>query len=601
MGSKPQMFVQMRRPHFFRTIARLRPGVSAESAQAAMSTIASQLEREYPDTNIKMGVGVGAFRNWVVGDTGRALVLLLGAVGFLLLIVCANVANLQLGRAARRSREMTIRTALGASRTQLVQQLLIESLVVSLLGGLLGLGLAAAMRAALVMVSPAALPLLSEVRLDSWVILFNIGVSLLVPVLFGILPAYTSSRAGAISDRSHAASAQSRRARGVLITCEIALSVVLVTGAGLLVESLVRLEQVHPGFNPEHVLSFNLQFPGARYPKDEQVVQAVSEIERRLRTNPRIEAEGVTSGMALKGSVWTGDATVEGRAADDYERELRHKSVTPDYFRAMGTPLLRGRMIDEHDGQPKTPPVTLVNDTLARKYFRGADPIGKRIKFGRPTDKDPWTTVIGVVGDEKQDGMAVPVQPEVYVPFVQETQNGVAVVIRSAEDPSAVAAFAREQIRAVDKDLALTDVMTLRELVHGSVKEERFRTTLLSGFAGMALLLAAIGIYGVLAYLVTQRTREIGIRMALGAEQRQLLALIFRQGMAPVVLGVAIGLAGALASARLIRTLLFGVDTADPATYAVTTGILLAVAMCACYFPARRAARVDPLVALRDE
>ncbi|HEY2016950.1 MAG TPA: ABC transporter permease [Bryobacteraceae bacterium] len=601
MGSKPQMFVQMRRPHFFRTIARLRPGVSAERAQAAMSTIASQLEREYPDTNIKMGVGVGAFRNWVVGDTGRALVLLLGAVGFLLLIVCANVANLQLGRAARRSREMTIRTALGASRTQLVQQLLIESLVVSLLGGLLGLGLAAAMRAALVMVSPAALPLLSEVRLDSWVILFNIGVSLLVPVLFGILPAYTSSRAGAISDRSHAASAQSRRARGVLITCEIALSVVLVTGAGLLVESLVRLEQVHPGFNPEHVLSFNLQFPGARYPKDEQVVQAVSEIERRLRTNPRIEAEGVTSGMALKGSVWTGDATVEGRAADDYERELRHKSVTPDYFRAMGTPLLRGRMIDEHDGQPKTPPVTLVNDTLARKYFRGADPIGKRIKFGRPTDKDPWTTVIGVVGDEKQDGMAVPVQPEVYVPFVQETQNGVAVVIRSAEDPSAVAAFAREQIRAVDKDLALTDVMTLRELVHGSVKEERFRTTLLSGFAGMALLLAAIGIYGVLAYLVTQRTREIGIRMALGAEQRQLLALIFRQGMAPVVLGVAIGLAGALASARLIRTLLFGVDTADPATYAVTTGILLAVAMCACYFPARRAARVDPLVALRDE
>jgi len=521
-------------------------------------------------------------------------------VGFLLLIVCANVANLQLGRAARRSREMAIRTALGASRWQLVRQLLTESLMVSLLGGALGLVLAALMRSALLRLSPAALPLLSEVRLDAWVMVFNLAVSLAVPVLFGILPAYSSVRTEAMSDRSQAASLHGGRARSALIACEIALSVVLVAGAGLLVQSLLRLEQVHPGFNPEHLVSFNLQFPGARY-RDEQVVRAVAEIERRLRTNPRVEAEGATTGQALKGSSWTGDATPEGRAPDDYERELRHKSVTPDYFRAMGTPLLRGRMLDDRDGKPNTPQVTLVNETLARVYFRGAEAVGKRIKFGRPTDKEPWTTVVGVVADEKQDGMGVPVVPEVYVPLVQETQNSVSFVVRSAEDPAAMAAFAREQVHAVDKDLALTDVMTMKDLVHGSVKEERFRTSLLSGFAVMALVLAAIGIYGVLAYLVTQRTREIGIRMALGAQRQQLLGLVFRQGMAPVICGVAAGLAGALAATRLIRTLLFGVDSADLTTYAATAAILLVVAMCACYFPARRATRVDPLVALRDE
>jgi putative ABC transport system permease protein len=258
-------------------------------------------------------------------------------------------------------------------------------------------------------------------------------------------------------------------------------------------------------------------------------------------------------------------------------------------------------MLDERDGQPKTPQVTLVNETLARVYFRGADAVGKRIKFGKPTDKNEWTTVVGVVADEKQDGMGVPVVPEVYVPLSQDTQYGLAFVIRSAEDPAALAAFARQQVHAIDKDLALVDIQTMRTLVHGSVKEERFRTTLLSGFAGMALLLAAIGIYGVLAYLVTQRTREIGIRMALGAQQPQLLGLVFRQGMLPVIFGVVAGLAGALAATRLIRTMLFGVDSSDALTYSATAGVLLAVAMCACYFPARRATRVDPIVALRDE
>lgn len=600
-GAKPQMFASVRRPHFLRVIARLCPGVSIAKAQADMSTVAAQLERQYPDTNTKMGVGLGPFRHWVVGDTARTLTLLLGAVGLLLLIVCANVANLQLGRAAGRAREISVRTALGASRRQLVQQLLTESLIVSLMGGSLGFMIAALTPRLLLRMSPGAVPLLTEVRLDGWVVAFDIAVSFVAPMLFGVLPAFLSCRQGVLTDRSRAASAQSSRMRGALIVCEVALSVMLVAGAGLLSESLVRLEQVNPGFKPDHVISFNLTFPGARYPKDENVARAVTGIENKLRANAEIEAVGATSGLALKGSVWTGDATVEGRAPDDYERELRHKSVTPDYFRAMGTPLLGGRMIDERDALRGAPLVTLVNQTLASKYFRGASALGKRIKFGRPTDRDPWVTVVGVVADEKQDGLAVPVEPEVYVPFSQDVQNMAAFVIRSSEDPSVLAAFARNQVHSVDKDLALTDLMPLRDLVRGSVKEERFRTSLLSSFAVLALLLAAIGIYGVLAYLVAQRTREIGVRMALGAQRGQVLALVLRQGMKPVAGGLAIGLAGALLSVRLIRSLLFGVGAATPLIYAAAVGILLLVALCACYFPARRAAGVDPMLALRDE
>ena len=292
---------------------------------------------------------------------------------------------------------------------------------------------------------------------------------------------------------------------------------------------------------------------------------------------------------------------MEGRPVDDYERELRHKSVTPDYFRAMGTPLVSGRFLTGQDGAATVPEVTLVNETLAKVYFRGADPVGKRIRFGRPTDKDPWVTVVGVVADEKQDGLAAPVQPEVYSPLARNASNDMTFVIRSYGSPEALIGMARQVVHGVDKDLVLTNVSTLSDIVYGSVKNERFRTSLLAGFAGAALLLAAIGIYGVLAYLVTQRTREIGIRMAMGARAGQLLRMIFRQGMAPVLSGLAIGLLGGLVVTRLIRTLLFGVEANDPVIYFVTTGTLAVVAMLACCLPALRATRIDPMSALRDE
>jgi putative ABC transport system permease protein len=391
--------------------------------------------------------------------------------------------------------------------------------------------------------------------------------------------------------------------RNVLVGCEVALSVVLVVGAGLLIRSLVRLESVDPGFNPERAVSFRLFLPEIRYAKSEPTIRAIQEIESRIRTEPGVQVVGIGMVLPLQGMSWTGDATVEGRAPDDYERELRHNAVTPDFFRATGARLISGRFLNAFDTE-KSPPVTLINQSLAKNYFRGADPIGKRMKFERPQDKGGWVTVVGVVEDAKQDSMAARVEPEVYVPLTQsdpEDGLGIAAVIRGSASPDALIAAARREIHAVDRDLALTDVTTLRDLVHDAVGDQRFRTSLLAGFAGCALFLAALGVYGVLAYSVAQRTREIGVRMALGASAAQLFRMVLRDGMRPVLVGSIVGLAVAYAVAGLIQSLLFGVAPVDPLTYLLTFAILAAVAVTACTVPAARAIRVDPLVSLREQ
>jgi len=387
------------------------------------------------------------------------------------------------------------------------------------------------------------------------------------------------------------------------VTCEVALSIVLVVGAVLLLRSLARLQDVNPGFAKEHAITFTMTLPAARYPDAGARFRAFTEIERRLREQPGVQAVGATSTLPLRGFTWSGDTTIEGRAATDYERDTKHMSMTPSYFSAMGVRLLAGRLFDTGDTREK-PPVTIVNESLARHYFRGlptADVVGKRISFGRPQDNSGWITIVGVVADEKQEGLDRPVEPTAYSSIGQSLQNPQTFVVRTTDAADIALAKARAQVAAVDKDLALTQTATLEEVVETSMADARFRTMLLAGFAGIALLLAALGIYGVLAYFVSQRSRELGIRLALGAKPAALFRMVVGQGMRPVALGAAIGLSGAVGVTTLMQSLLFGVTPVDPAAYGVATGALAAIAVAACAVPALRATRVDPLTALRDE
>jgi putative ABC transport system permease protein len=596
---KPEIFTSMRRPHWMHTVARLRPGVSLAQAREQMTAIASELERTYPDTNTKMGVRLEPLRAIMAADARPTVLMLSGAVGLLFLIVCANIASLQLGRGVGRAREIAVRRALGAARGRLVRQLLTEGLVLSVAGTALGVALASAAPALLLRAAPSALPLFATPQIDRTVLLFATALGFLAPVVFGLMPALATSRADRLSERTESAARHTTRSRELLVGGEVGLAVMLLVGAVLLGRSLLQLQRVDPGFSPDRVVTFKVTLPRVRYPDDATQSGAFVDIERRIRAVPGVQAVGATSTLALRGSSWTGDATVEGRGLEDYERELRHESVTPDYFRAMGIRLMSGRFLDERDGAGSN--VTLVNSALAKKYFRGADPIGKRIKFGRPSDPDPWVTIVGVVADEKQDGMDKPAQPEVYVPLAENSQNPLTLVVRSATSIDGAVDAARREVRGVDKDLAITDVATMRAVIDESIGDERLRTMLLAVFAGVALFLAALGIYGVLAYVVSQRSRELGIRLALGAKPQELFTMVVRQGMRPVIAGAIVGIAGAGALTTLMESLLFGVHPGDPVTYAVALFTLAAVAVTACAMPALRATRVDPLVALRDE
>src|SRR5438094_904059 len=546
-----------------------------------------------------LGVRLEPLHDIMAADARPTILMLFGAVAVLFLIVCANVASLQLGRGASRMREIAVRRALGAGRTRLVRQLLTEALLLSCLGAALGIALAAATPAILLRAAPSALPLFATPRIDFPVLLFAAALAIVAPVVFGLAPALSTSSVDRLAERAESGSRRTTVARDLLVVFEVGLSVVLVVGSVLLIRSLIHLQQVDPGFAPDRVVTFKVTLPRVKYPKDTDQVRVFADLERRLRNLPGVEAVGATSTLALRGYTWTGDASVEGRAADDYERELRHESVTPDYFAAMGTRLIAGRMLNEHDDARSN--VTVVNEALARKYFPGKDAVGRRIKFGRPQDSDPWITIVGVVADAKQDGMDKPARPEVYVPFAANAQNPATFVVRSDVDATPMVAAARQAVRAIDRDLLLTEVTTLDGLVRDSMGDERFRTTLLSGFAGVALFLAVLGIYGVLAYFVSQRSRELGIRVALGARPRALFAMVVGQGMRPVAIGSAAGLAGAIALTGLMESLLFGVTPLDPITYASSIGVLAASALGAGALPALAAARVDPLIAIREE
>jgi putative ABC transport system permease protein len=595
---------QLRSPHFLRVVARLKSGVTMEQARAEMKLIAAQLEAQYPATNTQMGVGLGPLKEWIVADVQLPLVVLLVTVALVLLIACVNVANLLLVRAAARAREIAIRSALGAGQWRIVRQLLTESLVLAVMGSVLGLILALWFKDTLVAFSSGDIPRLEEARLDWRVLGFTLAATLLTTLLTGLAPALQNARprlAAILKDGGQkGASAQGRHVRNALVIAEIALALVLVAGAGLMVRSFLRLQKVDPGFDPQNILTLRLTLPEARYKEDSQARAFFEQAEQRVRSLPGVTAVGSTARLPLKGYRWTGEMTIEGHSPEDYARDVRHEEMTPGYFRAIGLPLVQGRFFNESD-QAKSQPVVIVNAALVRRYFPGEDPIGKRIKFSEPTDEGAWQTIIGVVGDGKQDSLRAEVNPEIYQSHLQRAQDNMTLVVRAVTDPQTLISAVREQISALDPNLPIYDIKTMQAVMDESVARERFIALLLMVFAALALTLAAIGIYGVMSYSVAQRTQEIGIRLALGAQRRDVLKLIISQGTTLTLIGISLGLAAALALTRFLSSLLFSVSATDPVTFVVIAVLLMVVALLACYLPARRATKVDPMVALRYE
>ena len=592
---------RMRRAHWFRAVARLKPGVTLDTARSDMSAIAAALERQYPDTNTKMGVGLGALHDWYVGDVRQALLMLMAAVGVVLLITCTNVASLLLARATSRRREIAIRVAIGAGRIRLIRQLLTESLVLAGGAGLLGILVARFALAVLQRAAPAGLPRLDQIAIDGRVLLFVAGSVIVTALIFGLVPAFQSARASStaiLKDGGRTATSDGVRLRRALIAAEVALSVVLLVGAGLLIRSFLRLQSVDPGVNATQALSFKVTVPD-RYDNDDKVARYFSEAVNRLRSLPGVTAAGATGKLPLEGYSWTGDLFVEGRP-DVWGRDLRHKSITPGYLDAAGMRLIAGRDFGTEDtatGQV----VVLVNQTLARRFFGDTPAVGQRIAFNRPSTRTVWTTIVGIVADEKQDALAAPVQPEVYSPHTQDTRSAMSMIVRTAVPPASVLPLIRREMSAVDDAVAMYDIRTLEQIVDQSLAEERLSTVLLGAFAVTALLLAVIGLYGIVAFSVTARTREIGVRLALGASRQHVLRMVVWDGVRVVLAGIAAGLAVAVAISRGIESFLFQTPPADPIVLIAVAVVLTIAGLCASYIPAWRASRLDPVESLRVE
>jgi putative ABC transport system permease protein len=601
--AETENFPKQRRPHYLRPIARLKPGVTVEQARADMAGIAAQLEREYPDTNTQMGVGLGPLHDWVVGDVRMALLVFISAVGVVLLIACANVANLLLAHAAGRTRELAVRTALGAARLRLARQLLTESFLIAIAGGLVGVLVAEWTLGVLIRLSPEDLPRLNEVRLDGWVLAFMALMTGATAFLFGLVPAWQSSRidAAALKDGARTTSPRGRTTRRVLVVAQVAASVALVACAGLLVRSFERLQRVPPGVDPVNVITFRMNLPGLKYDSDEKLIAFFESLAERLRSLPGVTAAGGTTVLALEGSGWTGDLFIEGRP-EEWGRELRHKTIVPGYFAAIGLPLVRGRDFAASD-TASAPSVAIINETVAQMYFRQDDPVGKRIAFENPKDNPmvDWTTVVGVVRDEKQDSLGKAVRPEVYATHRQNAESGLAFAVRARVPPEAFLPEVRKIVRELEPGLALYDIRTLDEVVARSMSRERFTTWLVTVFATLALVIAAVGVYGVVAFSVSRRTQEIGVRVALGASRGAIVRLVMAEALGLVGIGLALGLAGAAAGGRAIRTLLFETAPTDLMTFAAVVTLLAITAIVAGLAPTRRALSVDPIQALRYE
>jgi len=600
-----------------KAIARLKPGVTLEQAQTELQTIAQRTQPGGPAATPRGEGGGGGpgvltlvgLHEQVVGDVKGALLVLLGAVAFLLLIACANVANLQLARAAARQREMVVRAALGAGRWRIARQLLTESVLLSLAGGGFGLLVAFWGVRALGQWSDASLPAMEGIGIDAWVLAFTLGVSVLTGLAFGLAPAVQAWRTNvnaALKEQGRGdTGGQRNRFRHLLVVSEVALALVLLIGAGLLITSFSRLNDVDPGFRTEGVLTFQVTLPDRRSSAQKTIF--IQQIVERLKALPGVQAAAATDSLPLTDFSRVGVADVEGRPPIDFrtaKREdvipLSRPTVTHDYFSAMGIPVKSGRAFTSQDARPLAGSV-VVNESFERRYFPGQSAVGKRIRLLPAGANESWQTVVGVVSDVRQGGLSGDIMPEAYSPELDDTGENVSFVIRTAGNPTQLISAARAAVTAVEPNQPVHNLITMEQRLAETTTSRRLNTILLGSFAAVALLLAAVGIHGVMSYVVAQRRREIGVRVALGAERSNVLGLILRGGLRLTLLGVAIGLAGAFALTRYLSNLLYSVTATDPFTFAGVSLILLLVALLACWLPARRAARVDPMVALRND
>lgn len=592
----------------FYVVGRLAPGVPIESARAAMNTRWSALGQEYPDALEGFGLNLVPLGDQVVGRTLRtALWIMLGAVGAVLLIGCVNVANLLLSRATVREREVSVRLALGASRRRLVKQLLTESLLLATLGGLLGVALASVGLRLLVGLAPAEIPRIETVTVDGVVLAVTLLVVAATGIVFGLAPALQASRADLASTlraagRDGAGTRHGNRTRQLLAGAQLSLVVVLLVGAGLLIRSFQEVRRVDLGFDRENLLTVRLALPGASYQDDLQRVAFFNEVVTRVNAIPMVQGAAATSSVFLSQTPRSTNISIEERtpAPGEANIEVPLDAITPEYFRVMATPLVRGRSFTEQD-DADAPPVVIINQNMARRFWGEEDPIGKRMKYGSPGSESPWRTIVGVVSDMRRTGFDAPVRFETFLPVSQMADGAMTLVVRTAGDPAAVIPSVRAAVRAVDPDLPLYDVQTMDQQLAGMIAQRRFSMTLLGTFAVLALVLGIVGVYGVTSYLVAQRTREVGVRIALGAEPGQLVRLVVWQGMRVAMIGLAAGLVGAVVLGRMMEGLLYGVATVDLLTLAGVTVLLVLATLVANYVPARRAARVSPLVALRSD
>ncbi len=614
----PMRFTQQelanRGGHYLQVVGRMKPGVTLEQANADIKTVMSRIARDHPGNAGRIGAYVMSMRDQLAGDSRRPLIVLLVAVGFVLLIACANIANLLLSRAVNRGREIAVRSALGAGRLRIVRQLLTESVLLSFAGAAVGLLLAAWSFNFLRQLVPEGLANSASLKIDLRVLGFTLLVTLLTGLIFGLAPALQASKIdlNAALKQSGARTGLSggaNKLRNTMVVVEVAMSLVLLVGAGLLIQTFFKMLNQYSGLQSENVLLMRTNLPRTKYGEPPKRIAFYDQVLERVKSLPGVVSAGYTMSVPLDWKGGTSGFWIEGRTSEQavsqgLSYDANHRQVSADYLQTMGISLRQGRYLSENDTEKSTP-VTIINETMARHYWPGEDAIGKRFKLGDPDSPEPWRTVVGVVADVRQMGMDTAVKAEMYLPYRQMTTHSFFaprdLVVRTSVDPMSVVTAARREIHAVDPDQPVSNIRTMEGVLDEEIGQRRLGMTLVAIFAGLALLLATLGIYGVLSYFVVQHTQEIGVRQALGAQRRDILGLVMRKGMVLASIGVAIGLAAAFALTRLMSSLLYEISAVDPVTFVAVAAMLMLIALLACYLPARRAMKVDPIVALRYE